>query len=112
MVKACRPADVAWSNRPEASWFYTLRRRGGQRLVFFHDINSHDFQRLVTAHLGVVNGAGGNRPGVAGLQMLGRLAVDNQVAFALDDIAGFESRMGVAPAEPPAGISAIAVTVV
>jgi Cupin domain len=46
-------------------------------------------------NLGVMHGAGRNRIGIPGFQMLVRLALDNEVGFALQQISHLDTRMGM-----------------
>ena len=87
-----------------------LRRRLGQRLARLDDVNPEHFEGFV-AGLGVVNRAFGDLVGFAGLDFHRRLAVDQKFKFAFEHVAGFGAGMGMAACGPPAGISAIAVTV-
>ena len=59
------------------------------------DVNPKHFEGLV-AGLGVVNGAFRDLVGFAGLDFHRRLAVDDEFKLALEHVAGFGARMGMA----------------
>ena len=75
----------------------TLRSRcwRGQRLGFIHYINTEYFQWLVAVNFGVMHHAGGNRIGIAGFQVQIRLALDDEISFALQNVAGLDTGMGM-----------------
>lgn len=69
----------------------------GQWPGFVHNESSKDLQRLIAGDLGVMDNPGRNRIGIARLQTQRRFAVDQEVGFALENISGLDSGMGVPP---------------
>src|ERR1700759_1639373 len=80
-----------------------FRCRRGQRLGLVYHINRKDFQGLVAGNLGIMDGSDRDLIGVAGFQVLDRLAVENEIGLALHDGAAFDARVAVAPGAAAGG---------
>src|ERR1700676_4635792 len=88
---------------PAATPGEALRRRSCDGFALFYYINAPEFRGLRSGIWSIVREAGGDRKSIASFELARRLAVDQQFAFAFNDVTDFIAGMGVASGPPSGG---------